>query len=72
MIIAHKFEETPIGLVMKGDKAIRKYALEYTHNGSRWATDLYAENDEDAKAKLESMKQGLILLGEITDTIPAI
>jgi len=36
---------------------------EYSHNGKKWAIDLYAESPEDALAKIESIKSSAVLLG---------
>lgn len=48
---------------IRGWNAQTLYALEYEHAGSRWAMNFYAVDDEDALAKLESLKQSLVLLG---------
>lgn len=63
-------EEGKIGFVMKGDAARFKFALEYEHGGRKWAADFFADDEDDARAKISSMKASLVLLGEITHTIP--
>ena len=61
-------EKTPFGFVTKGDKATRRFSLEYRHNGSMWGVNFYAEDWADAEAKLQSMKDTLVLCGEL-DTV---
>jgi len=46
-----------------------EYAAEYKHNGDTWALNFFAANNEDASAKLQSIKTGLVLLGEIAGVI---
>ena len=53
-----------------GWKAQTEYACEFTHNGSKWATSFFAVDDADALAKLESIKQSLVILGKIDCVIP--
>lgn len=48
-----------------GESAQTEYCAEYRHNGSLWGLNFYAIDDVDASQKLESIKQGLILLGRL-------
>lgn len=47
-----------------------EYACEYTHNGTRWATSIFAIDDNDAKLKIENLKKSIVLGGPITMRIP--
>jgi hypothetical protein len=67
--VSTELEESSIGLVKKESTAFTKFALEYEHNGKKWCDDFFADDEDDARAKVESMKKSLALLGEITDTI---
>jgi len=51
--------------------ADKKYALEYEHAGDRWALNFYAQDAEDAAAKLRNLKETVVLLGEVLSTAPA-
>ncbi len=44
-------------------KAQTPYPVEFLHNGTRWAITLYAIDDEDAEAKVRSMKESARLVG---------
>lgn len=47
------------------------YAVEYEHAGGKWAFDLYALDEADAKQKVQDIKASLVYLGPITEVIPA-
>lgn len=53
------------------DKAKTEYCAEYSHAGAAWALNIFAENEEDASKKIESIKSSLVLLGELDSTVPA-
>lgn len=55
---------------IRGWNAQTFYALEYEHDGSKWALNFYAVDDEDAQAKVESLKKSLVLLGRSEGFIP--
>lgn len=57
--------------LIRGWNAQTLYALEYQHNGSKWALNFYAVDDEDAQKKVESLKESLVLLGPSGGFIPA-
>ena len=44
-------------------EANTRYAAEYSHNGRKWALDIFVESPEDALAKIESVKASVVLLG---------
>ena len=44
-------------------EANTRYAAEYSHNGTKWALDIFAESPEDALAKIGSVKTSAVLLG---------
>jgi hypothetical protein len=50
----------------------KKFALEYEHDGKKWAMEIFADSWEDAKQKLEALKQTIILVGEIKEEIPVV
>lgn len=54
---------------IEGWKAQTEYAAEYSHNGSRWALNFFAIDNEDAKKKLDSLKASVQLLGPIEERI---
>ena len=58
-----------LGCIKQGSKAVIEYCLEYTHNGSTWGMTFFAENDEDAEKKAESMRSSLSLLGRLDERI---
>lgn len=47
------------------------FAIEYAHRGAKWAFDLYALDEADAKQKVEDIKASLVYLGPIAEVIPA-
>lgn len=55
---------------LRGWRAQTLYALEYEHGGTKWALNFYAVDDEDAQAKVESLKKSLIILGRSEGFIP--
>ena len=55
---------------IRGWNAQTLYALEYEHDGSKWALNFYAVDDADAAAKVESLKKSLVLLGRSDGFIP--
>ena len=48
----------------------QEYCLEYTHNGTRWAMNFFAEDAEDAAQKVQSVRNSLVLLGKLEMRIP--
>ena len=48
-----------------------EYCLEYTHNSVRWALTFFAENDEDADRKAQSLQESLVVRGRLEARIPA-
>lgn len=52
-------------------KAQTPYPVEYLHNGSRWALTIYAVDDEDAAAKIQSLRASAQLAGGATAEIIA-
>lgn len=46
------------------------YAVEFEHDGAKWALNIFANDWADAKRKLESLKSSAVLLGEVAETIP--
>lgn len=51
-------------------KAQTPYPVEFAHNGSKWCLTIYAIDDEDAEAKVQSLRQSAILVGgAIVETI---
>lgn len=48
-----------------GWKAHTEYVAEYTHRGSTWALNFFAVDDEDAAAKLASLRASASLLGRL-------
>jgi hypothetical protein len=71
MLEVNGLESRPgLGWVEAGSKALTKFALEYEHNGKKWCSEFFADDEDDAREKLVSMKASLVLLGEIKRTIP--
>lgn len=48
-----------------GWKAQTEYACEFEHGGLKWATSIFAVDDADADAKVQSLKESVVLLGQI-------
>lgn len=46
-----------------------EYACEFQHGGTSWAMSIFAVDFDDAAAKLESLKNSMVLLGEIKEVI---
>lgn len=46
-----------------------EYCAEYEHDGGRWALNFFAIDDEDAKKKIESIKQSLNFCGRLEMTV---
>ncbi len=44
-------------------KAQTPYAVEFRHNGARWALTIHAVDDADAEAKVRSLRESAVLLG---------
>ncbi|WP_131421501.1 hypothetical protein [Comamonas thiooxydans] len=44
-------------------KAQTPYPVEFTHNGSKWCLTIYAIDDEDAEAKVQSLRNSATLIG---------
>lgn len=51
-------------------EAETEYCIEYQHDGGTWSFPLFAVDDADAVAKIESIKRSLRLLGPLADRIP--
>lgn len=59
---------------MDGLDAQTEYVLEYRHGGHAWATHFFAVDDADAQAKVESVRESLVLKGRLMgrgDTLDA-
>lgn len=56
---------------IRGWNAQTLYALEYEHDGLKWALNFYAVDGNDAQKKVKSIKQSLKLLGPSAGFIPA-
>ena len=52
------------------ETAANEYCLEYTHNGTRWAMNFFAEDAQDAAQKVQSVRNSLVLLGKLEMRIP--
>ncbi len=51
-------------------KAQTPFQVEFLHNGARWALTIYAVDEEDAKEKVESLRESASLIGDpIVETI---
>ncbi len=46
-----------------------EYGAEYSHRGTRWAMNFFAEDDDDAANKVESIRASLRLYGRIVERI---
>ena len=55
--------------LLLGESAQTEYCAEYSHGGSRWGLNFYAIDDEDAAKKLDSIKNGVVLLGPLAQRI---
>lgn len=53
---------------------MKTYSFSYRHNGKDWSLNYFADNEEDAKRKLQSIKSNANFDGEIivTASIPFI
>lgn len=55
-------------------KAQTPYPVEFMHNGGKWCLTIYAIDDADAEAKIQSLKESAVLAGgpivEIIDWNP--
>ena len=70
-VMGHAVERHPdVGWIPQGSKATTEYCLEYTHNGTRWAMNFFAEDAEDAAQKVQSVRNSLTLLGTFEMRIP--
>ena len=70
MAIVDELEERPgFGWVRKGSKATTEYCLEYKLNGTRWAMNFFAEDDDDAQKKVEGVRSSLCLSGRLDECI---
>jgi regulator of PEP synthase PpsR (kinase-PPPase family) len=52
------------------NEADKSYALEYQHDGQVWALNFYAVDEDDAQAKLHSLRASVVLLGRTVFTVP--
>lgn len=50
-------------------KAQKPYAVEFHHNGARWALTIHAVDDADAEAKVQSLRESAVLLGGPVEVI---
>lgn len=51
-------------------KAQTPYPVEFMHNGSKWCLTIYAIDDADAEAKVQSLRNSAVLIGgAIEETI---
>jgi len=57
------------GWVKKGSRATTEYCAEYSHNGTSWAMNFFAEDDDDAAKKVESIRASLSLYGRVEERI---
>ncbi len=65
-----ELEQLPgLGWIRKGSKATIEYCLEYKVNGTTWSMNFFAENDDDAENKIESVRSSLRLLGRLDERI---
>jgi len=48
-----------------------EYTLTYQHAGKNWGLNIFATSDEDAYAKVKSLKDSLVLEGIVSQKIPA-
>ena len=70
MSIVAELEERPgFGWVRKGSKATVEYCLEYTLDGTRWAMNFFAEDDDDAQKKVDGVRSSLCLSGRLNERI---
>lgn len=46
------------------------FELEYEFDNIKWADEFWAKDWDEAKRKLQSLKETIILLGELKETIP--
>jgi hypothetical protein len=44
---------------------MRTYSFSYRHNGKDWSLNYFADNEEDAKRKLQSIKSNADFDGEV-------
>jgi len=44
---------------------MKTYSFSYRHNGKDWSLNYFADNEEDAKRKLQSIKSNANFDGEI-------
>lgn len=56
---------------IRGWNAQTLYALEYEHDGLKWALNFHAVDDDDAQNKVRSVRRSLTLLGPSAGFIPA-
>lgn len=47
---------------------MKTYSFSYRHNGKDWSLNYFADNEEDAKRKLQSIKSNANFDGEIIVT----
>lgn len=52
-----------------GWKAQTEYCGEYLHHGRKWAVNFFAVDDADALAKLQSIKDSLVIVGRLKGVI---
>ena len=48
---------------------MKTYSFSYRHNGKIWALNYFADNEEDAKRKLQSIKNNATFDGEIVASV---
>ncbi len=47
------------------------YLIDYVFDGGEWSAELWAYSVEDAKARVDAMRESLILKGQLMDIVPA-
>ena len=47
-----------------------EYCGEYLHNGKIWALNIFADDDQDARKRLASIRDSFVILGELESIVP--
>lgn len=68
-----KREEPDADCVRKDDfgQPLYLYALEYSFDDKRWAAEIWAYSMEEAQARVDGMRQPLVLCGQTFAVVPA-
>lgn len=48
----------------------RIFVLEYEFDNKKWGEELHAKDWDEAKRKLQALKETIVLLGELKEIIP--